>query len=92
MRKFVHVVVSTVLLVSSTGAQAAATAHGLVNVLFIHTPCIVRFQVGPAISSSSPCSSEPINEWAFAFTDPVVKSMMALSLSVQSNGKPLLVL
>ena len=74
------------LFASFSGAQAGANAQGTVSGIFVHTPGILMFQVGTAITASPSCASGT-KQWSIALTDPMAKSMMALLLSAQAQGK-----
>jgi hypothetical protein len=90
MKKLMHWIAATALMMCFSGAQAASNAQGTVSGLFIHTPGVLMFQVGTAISSGPSCASST-KQWAIALTDPMAKSLMALLLSAQAQGKQVLV-
>jgi hypothetical protein len=75
----------TALSASFTMAQAG-NAQGLVSGIFVHTPGVLMFQVGTTINSAPSCASV-MKQWAISLADPMGKSMMALLLSAQAQGK-----
>ena len=66
-------------------AQAGST-QGLVSGIFVHTPGVLMFQVGTTINGVASCASVT-KQWAISLADPMGKSMMALLLSAQVQGK-----
>jgi len=64
----------------------AGNAQGLVSGIFVHTPGVLMFQVGTTINSAPSCASG-MKQWAISLADPMGKSMMALLLSAQAQGK-----
>ena len=64
----------------------AGNAQGTVSGIFMHTPGVLMFQVGTAINSAPSCASGT-KQWAISITDPMGKSLMALLLSAQAQGK-----
>jgi hypothetical protein len=70
---------------SFTTAQAG-NAQGLVSGIFVHTPGVLMFLVGTTINSAPSCATR-LNQWAISLTDPMGKSLMALLLSAQAQGK-----
>jgi hypothetical protein len=68
-----------------SAAQAGST-QGLVSGIFVHTPGILMFQVGTAINGAPSCANGT-KQWAISLADPMGKSMMALLLSAQAQGK-----
>jgi len=90
MKKLTHWIAAAVLLFSFSGAQAATASQGTVSGVFIHTPGILMFQVGTVMTATPSCAIGT-KQWAIALTDPMAKSMMALLLSAQAQGKSVLV-
>ncbi len=66
-------------------AQAGGS-QGLVSGIFVHTPGILMFQVGTVINGVPSCASGT-KQWAISLADPMGKSLMALLLSAQAQGK-----
>ena len=66
-------------------AQAGST-QGLVSGIFVHAPGILMFQVGTTINGAPSCATVT-KQWAISLADPMGKSMMALLLSAQAQGK-----
>ena len=77
--------ISLALLPILSTAQAGST-QGLVSGIFVHTPGVLMFQVGTAINNAPSCASGT-KQWAISLTDPMGKSLMALLLSAQAQGK-----
>ena len=77
------------LLASFTTAQAGSN-QGLVSGIFVHTPGILMFQVGTVINGVPSCASGT-KQWAISLTDPMGKSLMALLMSAQAQGKQVFV-
>lgn len=73
------------MLPSFTMAQAG-NSQGLVSSIFVHTPGVLMFQVGTTINSAPSCATG-LKQWAISLTDPMGKSLMALLLSAQAQGK-----
>lgn len=90
MTKISHLLLAISLFVSVFGVQAATASQGTVSGVFIHTPGILMFQVGTVMTATPSCASGT-KQWAIALTDPMAKSMMALLLSAQAQGKSVLV-
>ncbi len=70
---------------SLTTAQAAVS-QGLVSGIAMHSPGILMFKVGTVINGAPSCAIST-NEWAISIADPMGKSLMALMLSAQAQGK-----
>jgi hypothetical protein len=68
----------------------AGTTQGLVSGIFVHTPGILMFQVGTTINGAPSCATGT-KQWAISLADPMGKSMMALLLSAQAQGKQVFV-
>lgn len=73
------------LLTSFTTAQAG-NAQGLVSLLFVHEPNVLMFRVGTIVNDAPNCAVAS-RQWAISLSDPMGKSMMALLLSAQAQGK-----
>jgi hypothetical protein len=73
------------LLPNFSTAQAGVS-QGLVSAIVVHTPGILMFQVGTVINVAPSCATGT-KQWAISLTDPIGKSMMALLLSAQAQGK-----
>ncbi len=84
--KFFTPAIVALALSTGVGFAQAGNSQGLVSSIFVHTPGVLMFQVGTAINSAPSCASGT-KQWAISLTDPMGKSLMALLLSAQAQGK-----
>jgi len=64
----------------------AGNAQGLVSLFFVHEPNVLMFKVGTLVNNAPNCAVAS-RQWAISLSDPMGKTMMALLLSAQAQGK-----
>jgi hypothetical protein len=88
--KFFTPAIVALALSTGVGFAKAGNAQGLVSGIFVHTPGVLMFQVGTIINGAPSCAAV-LHQWAISLSDPMAKSMMALLLSAQAQGKQVFV-